>query len=565
MPSRILAGHLKTCDGQILWANEDAHSLLGFPLGALTDMPLGDVLPLGPQMPQTKADSETGPSADMQVPARGAIDVHRVALRAHHGRSILVDMRGERMDDRCILWTFGLTAQGVRGERLDTLSRHDALTRLPNRIPSIEELGRTPHAHDSDPHRLLAVSYLDIDRFRDVNDRFGPAGGDAVLREVARRLKTALPPGAVAARVGGDEFALVVSVTSRQQCEALLQQLLARLAHPYRLQDRSVRLRVSVGVALMGHGEQPTEVMLQHAQHAVFFAKRVGGSQVHFFDAAQALEEQQEQLIRQRIKEGLVRNEFVLAYQPKVDMQRGVVIGFEALIRWQHPERGWLQPAAFVPLIEDHELVEQIGDWAIGEAVRQAAHWLALGVKTSVSVNVSPRHLLRPDFIERLTLHLGRFPQLHTGVLELEILETTAIKDFGAVADFIGACKELGVPVTMDDFGTGYSSLTYLRRLPVTALKLDQSFVRGMLEDAEDRAIVEGILVMARGMGRQAIAEGVESTAHGDALMALGCTLGQGYGIAKPLPADQVPDWIAGFERAPLWPTAGKGQQGVAG
>jgi EAL domain-containing protein (putative c-di-GMP-specific phosphodiesterase class I) len=160
---------------------------------------------------------------------------------------------------------------------------------------------------------------------------------------------------------------------------------------------------------------------------------------------------------------------------------------------------------------------------------------------------------LRPDFIERLAFHLGRFPQLHAGVLELEILETTAIKDFAAVADFIDACKELGVPVTMDDFGTGYSSLTYLRRLPVTAIKLDQSFVRGMLEDAEDRAIVEGILVMARGLGRKAIAEGVESVAHGDALMALGCTLGQGYGIAKPLAADQIPDWIAGFERSPPW------------
>jgi diguanylate cyclase (GGDEF)-like protein len=550
MPNRTLAGHLKTCDGLILWADEDAHNLLGYPFGALTDMPFGDVLPV---RPDSKPDSRVSPAGDMQVPARGAIEILSVGLRAHHGRSILVGLRGERMDDGCILWAFGLTARGVRGERLDMLSRHDALTRLPNRVPSVEELGQTPRAHDGDPDRLLAVCCLDIDRFRDVNDKFGPMGGDAVLREVARRLKTALPHDAVAARIGGDEFALVLSFTDRQQCEELLQQLLARLAHPYRLQDRSARLRISVGVALMVHGEQPTEVMLQHAQHAVFFAKRAGGSQVHFFNAAQALEEQQEQQIRQRIKEGLTRGEFVLVYQPKVDMQRGLVIGVEALIRWQHPERGLLQPAAFVPLIEDHELVEQLGDWAIGEAVRQAADWLAAGVKTSVSVNISPRHLLRPDFIERLAFHLGRFPQLHAGVLELEILETTAIKDFGVVADFIGACKELGVPVTMDDFGTGYSSLTYLRQLPVTALKLDQSFVRGMLKDAEDQAIVEGILVMARGLGRKAIAEGVESVAHGDALMALGCTLGQGYGIAKPLPADQIPNWIANFERSPPW------------
>ena len=184
----------------------------------------------------------------------------------------------------------------------------------------------------------------------------------------------------------------------------------------------------------------------------------------------------------------------------------------------------------------------------IGEAVKQVACWQAQGLQTAISVNISPRHLLRPDFVSRLACHLGRFPQLPSGMLELEILETTAIRDFDAVANFIRACGALGVPVTLDDFGTGYSSLTYLRRLPVTALKLDQSFVRGMLDDHEDRAIVRGILVMAHGLGLKAIAEGVESKAHGDALIVLGCTLGQGCGIAKPLPADKIPEWIANFE-----------------
>ncbi|VTU27718.1 Cyclic di-GMP phosphodiesterase Gmr [Variovorax sp. SRS16] len=546
MSNRNLAGHLKICDGQIVWADEDAHNLLGYPLGALADMPFADVL-------ANEQDAPGPEGGAMQVPALGAIYYERVTLQGQQGGTLLTDMRGERMDDLCILWSFKLAVRGVRGERLDVLSRHDALTRLPNRIPSVEELSQTPHPHDGNAGRLLAVCYLDLDRFRDINDSFGPVGGDAVLREVARRLKAAVPHDATVARVGGDEFALVLPLSSEEQCRALLRQILARLAHPFRLQDRSARLRASVGVALMAHGAQPTEVMLQHAQHAVFFAKRAGGSQMHFFDADQALEEQQEQQIRQRIREGLAQHEFILAYQPKVDMRCGTVIGFEALVRWQHPERGLLQPAAFVPMIEDHELVERLGDWALGESVRQAAQWLAAGVQTSVSVNISPRHLLRPDFIERLAFHLGRFPQLHAGVLELEILETTAIKDFSAVAEFIGACKELGVPVTMDDFGTGYSSLTYLRQLPVAALKLDHSFVRGMLEDAEDQAIVKGILVMAHGLGRKAIAEGVESVAHGDALMALGCTLGQGYGIARPLPPDQVPDWIAGFERAPPW------------
>ena len=546
MPTRIVAGHLKICDGQILWADEDAHQLLGYPAGALADVPFSDLyepaagglLPAGDAMP---------------APVRGIIEHPGVTLLGMQDQRVVVDMRGERMEDRCVLWTFGLASRGLRGERLHVLSRRDLLTRLPNRIPAIEALGTLMHAHEGQAPRLLGVCYLDIDRFRDINDRFGPAGGDAVLREVARRLKSAVPSDAIVARVGGDEFALVLSFADREQCENLMQQILARLMHPYRLQERMARLRASIGVALMAYGDQPTEVMLQHAQHAVFQGKRPGGSNVHFFDARQARDEQAERQALARIKEGLQHGEFLLAYQPKVDMRCGTVVGFEALIRWRHPERGLLQPSEFVELIEDHELVEDLGDWAIAEAVRQVAEWQALGVRTAVSVNISPRHMLRPDFIQRLSLHLERFPELPAGVLELEILETTAIKDFSAVSQFIAACVDMGVPVTMDDFGTGYSSLSYLRRLPLTALKLDQSFVAGMLDDAEDQAIVESILLLARALGRKIIAEGVESVAHGQALLDLGCTLGQGYGIAKPLPAAQVPAWITGFEQAPPW------------
>ena len=545
MTTRLSVGHLKVSERQIVWADEDAHHMLGYLVGALADMPFSDVY-------APDAEAMNTVPGDLGMPALGAIDRQGVALKTGNGVGLRVDMRGERMEDGCTLWTLNPAVSETRAVRMGLLSRHDALTRLPNRVPSIDELPVRPGGDGTTP-RMLGVFYLDLDRFRDINEAFGPVGGDAVLREVARRLKAAVPHDATVARVGGDEFALVLSFASRKQCEALLQQILARLAHPFRLQDRLARIRPSVGVALMLQGEQPTEVMLQHAQHAVFFAKRAAGSRVHFFDADQALEEQEGMLIRQRIGEALAREEFCLAYQPKVDMRCGHVIGLEALIRWQHPERGLLQPSVFIPLVEDHELIEQIGDWVIGEALRQAAVWLAQGVKTSVSVNISPRHMQRPDFIEMLAAHLARFPQLHLGVLELEILESTAITDFTTATHFVEDCKVLGVPVTMDDFGTGYSSLTYLRRLPVSALKLDQSFVKGVLDNSEDQAIVKGILLLAKGLGRKAVAEGVESVAHGHALMALGCTLGQGYGIARPMPPDAVPQWIAGFEAAPLW------------
>lgn len=549
MSSSLPAGHLKVRDGTIVWADQGVHQWLGHAPGTLAGTAFADLFEA------TAADGhpDGGRVDRLRVPAQGAVGQSGVTLRNQCGfPAAVVDLSAERMDDRSVLWSVSPNARAGRTERLDMLSRHDALTRLPNRIPSLHELRQNSHAHGGDAGRVLAVCYLDLDGFRNVNDRLGPAGGDAVLREVARRLRTAVPPDATVARVGGDEFALVLSFDDPLQCEALLSQVLAVLAEPFRTLDHSARLRASIGVALMTLGEEPTEVMLQHAQHAVFFAKRAGGGRTHYFDVELAFEEQEELQFRQRIERGLRHNEFFLAYQPKVDMQLGRVVGVEALVRWQHPERGLLQPDAFVTFIEDHALVEELGDWVIGEAVRQAARWYAVGLAIPVSVNISPRHLLRHDFIARLVTHLAQFPARRPGVLELEILETTAIKDFAAVAHFIEACQALGVSVTMDDFGTGYSSLTCLRQLPVSTIKLDRSFVLGMVDDVEDRAIVEGILVMARGLGLKVIAEGVESAAHGEALLALGCTLGQGYGIARPMPAGQVPDWIAAFEATPL-------------
>ncbi|RYZ00983.1 MAG: bifunctional diguanylate cyclase/phosphodiesterase [Comamonadaceae bacterium] len=541
MPHHELAGHFKVRDGLVVWADQDAHELLGYPIGALADMMAADVF----ASPAECADDA------LSVPALGDVNRLAVRLRTRHQAELVVDMHGERMDDHCTLWTVRRAAGGLRRARVEALARHDALTGLSRRVATQEEMQRSRHR----PHTagaVLAVCFLDIDGFREVNGQVGPAGGDAVLCEVARRLRGALPTGAMVARVGGDEFALLLWRADAADCSAFLQQLLARLAHPYRWNDQPVRLRFNVGVALAGADAQPAEVLLQQARQAVFLAKQAG-DEICFFDAARALEAREAVGMRQRMRLALERQEFVLAYQPKVDMHRGRVVGLEALIRWQHPERGLLQPGAFIPLVEDHALVEQLGDWAIAESLRQASAWLTQGVPVSISVNVSPRALLQPDFVERLAAHLARHPQLGAGVLELEILETTAIQDLKTVSGFIARCERLGVPVVLDDFGTGYSSLTYLRELPASGLKLDRSFVCGILHSEADRAIVRGILVMADGLGRRVVAEGVESVAHGEALLALGCTLGQGFGIAKPLPPEQVTDWIAAFERAPPW------------
>lgn len=256
---------------------------------------------------------------------------------------------------------------------------------------------------------------------------------------------------------------------------------------------------------------------------------------------------------RDRIACALTRHEFTLHYQPKVDMRGGTVVGLEALIRWNHPELGLLQPAAFIPRVEDHALIESVGDWVIGEAARQAGRWRELGLHTSIAVNVSPRHLQHPDFINRLAMQLDAVPGLHANALELEIVETSVIHDMCRAVDVVRACRQLGVAVTLDDFGTGYACLTELRELPVTGIKLDRSFVGNILHSKADQAIVDGILLMARGLDISVIAEGVESPAHGAALLERGCTLGQGFGIARPMHAVDVPGWIVDYERAPLW------------
>ncbi|WP_225784868.1 EAL domain-containing protein [Xenophilus sp. Marseille-Q4582] len=260
-------------------------------------------------------------------------------------------------------------------------------------------------------------------------------------------------------------------------------------------------------------------------------------------------------LSRAQIAQGLAAGEFRLVYQPKVDLQEGRVIGAEALVRWEHPEHGWLQPRHFVPSIEDDTLIEAVGDWVLQEAARQCrrwAHaWTAPGRRMPVAVNISPRHLERADFIERLTRHLEAGDATNPVPLELELLETPAVQDLDEAARIITACRDMGVPVTLDDFGTGYAMLSYLRTLPVSGLKLDRSYVGGLLDDVRDRAIVRSLLALARSFDCEVVAEGVATPAHARALLELGCTRGQGFGIAPPLRAEDLPGWVAAFEAAP--------------
>jgi diguanylate cyclase (GGDEF)-like protein/PAS domain S-box-containing protein len=441
-------------------------------------------------------------------------------------------------------------------QRLEHLAHFDALTQLPNRMLLADRL-QLAMAHADRNRRLLAVCYLDLDGFKPVNDTHGHAAGDRLLIEVAQRLKACVRGDDTVARLGGDEFVLLLSgLIDVHECDQALKRVSAGLTQPFHIAGHEVRISASIGVTLYPQDGSDADTLLRHADQAMYVAKQAGRNRHHLFDPENDRRARRRRDEVARIHDGLLAGEFVLYHQPKVDMRQGLVVGAEALIRWQHPERGLLQPAEFLPATEGNELAIELGDWVIRAALDQLAAWTAAGINLELSINIAGEHLQHPGFARELARHLAAHPTVPPERLALEVLETAAIDDIAGVADLFSECKALGVSFALDDFGTGYSSLTYFRRLPAEMLKIDQSFVRDMLDDPEDLAIVEGVIGLTRAFKRQVIAEGVETVEHGLVLLLLGCDLAQGYGIARPMPAAELPAWIAAFRPDELWGAA---------
>jgi diguanylate cyclase (GGDEF)-like protein len=438
-------------------------------------------------------------------------------------------------------------------ERITHLAYHDALTQLPNRVLLTDRLQQGMAQARRDQWRL-AVCYLDLDGFKLINDTWGHEQGDQVLISVARRLKECVRAGDTVARLGGDEFALLlVNLASVEECERTLDRVMAALKIPFVIESQAVQLGASLGVTLYPDDQGDPDALLRHVDQAMYDAKQAWGCRYQWFDAVHDRRAREYRTLLQQIQDGLEANEFCLYYQPKVDMRRGVVIGLEALIRWQRPEEGLLPPARFMPVVENSDLAVMIDQWVLNEALRQMTLWASQGVDVPVSVNLSGRYLQKPNFTNRLQMLIAKYPAALVNGLILEILETAAFEDMQKVSRLITDGQSLGVRFALDDFGTGYSSLTYLKNLPVEILKIDQSFVRDLLTDAEARAIVEGVIGLSRAFRRMVIAEGVETAEHGRLLLDLGCNLAQGYGIARPMPPEQVPDWIACWRPPDAW------------
>ncbi|MFT8243153.1 putative bifunctional diguanylate cyclase/phosphodiesterase [Roseomonas sp. BN140053] len=425
--------------------------------------------------------------------------------------------------------------------KLSFMAHHDALTGLPNRVMFREHmehaLGRARRGHG------LAVLTLDLDQFKAVNDTLGHSVGDGLLCAVAGRLLGCVRDSDLVVRLGGDEFAVVQEqAVQPQDAAALARRLIEALAPPFLIEEHQVVIGTSIGIVLANGGEDGPDALLKSADLALYRAKAEGRGTFRFFEAEMDALAQARRSLELDLRRALVLNQFELFYQPLVDATHSVITGFEALLRWNHPERGMVSPALFIPLAEEIGVIEQIGGWVLRRACQDAAGWPGT---LKVAVNLSPVQFRNRDLAKEVTAVLAatRLPACR---LELEITESLLLQDSEGVLAILHEMRALGVRIAMDDFGTGYSSLSYLRRFPFDKIKIDQSFIRGLAENEDCGAIVRAVIGLGRSLGMAVNAEGVETAEQLEALRVEGCSEVQGYFFSKPRPAGEIAGLLQG-------------------
>ena len=423
---------------------------------------------------------------------------------------------------------------------LDHLAHHDTLTDLPNRILLQDRLAQAIELARSQG-RQLAVMFMDLDQFKHINDSLGHAVGDQLLRSVAQRLVGCVHHSDTISRQGGDEFVLLLPYIERAEDVALpAQKMLAALALPHHIDRHDLHITTSIGISIYPDDGQDAETLIKNADTAMYSAKENGRNNYKFFEQSMNARAVQRQFIEGGLRYALERQEFVLHYQPKIDLHSGTIVGVEVLIRWQHPQRGLLPPAQFIAIAEDCGLILPIGRWVLREACSQAQAWRQAGLAPiTVAVNTSAPEFRAKDFIENIRATLA-----DTGLepchLELELTESVLMRDAESTDSVLHVLADLGVKLAVDDFGTGYSSLSYLRKFPIDTLKIDQSFVTQMISNADNATIVCAVINMAKSLRLRVIAEGVETAEECAFLLAHQCDEGQGYYFGRPMAAEAL-------------------------
>ncbi len=436
---------------------------------------------------------------------------------------------------------------------LEQLAHYDKLTGLPNRALLNDRL-EMGLAQAKRTRGSLAVCFMDLDGFKPVNDTYGHETGDALLIEISKRILSISRATDTVARLGGDEFVLLFpEISGEDECRHMLERIMDAIRQPLHVNGNEIQISASIGIAIYPEDVNDGESLIRHADQAMYIAKQMGRNRMHFFDAANDQLAQLRSEGLSRVAMALDHDELVLYYQPKVDMKSGRVVGMEALIRWLHPQRGLIPPVEFLPLIENSDFEIRLSEWVIKTAMAQLISWQKEGIRLSVSVNLPARHLQSHGFSEFIASTVSKHQELDANTFELEVLESAALGDMGAAIQKMRSCIAQGIHFSIDDFGTGYASLAYLRRLPARTIKIDQVFVSDMLDDEDDLSIVEGVISLARAFKKEVIAEGVETVEHGVRLLNFGCHLAQGYGIARPMEAALIPDWVRNYQPPAEW------------
>ena len=421
---------------------------------------------------------------------------------------------------------------------LDRLAHYDGLTDLPNRMLLHDRLGQAIEAARRQGRRF-AVLFMDLDRFKHINDSLGHGVGDQLLKSVSQRLVECVRQSDTVSRQGGDEFVLLLpEVEHAEDAAQSAQKILAALALPHRVGNQDLHISVSIGISVYPDDGDSVEALLQSADTAMYYAKESGRNNFKFFEQDMNARAVERQTIEAHLRLALLRHELVLHYQPKIDLASGAIVGAEALIRWQHPQRGLLQPQEFVPIAEDCGLIRPVGRWVLHQACLQAQAWLQASLPPiTMAVNTSALEFRAGDFLENLrtTLAQSCFDPRN---LEIELTESVLIRDAESSETLLHEIARLGVKLAIDDFGTGYSSLSYLKLFPIDTLKIDKSFVNQMSSNADDVSIVNAVVSMGKSLRKRIVAEGVESAEQYACLLALRCDEGQGYYFSRPVPAE---------------------------
>jgi diguanylate cyclase (GGDEF)-like protein/PAS domain S-box-containing protein len=433
-----------------------------------------------------------------------------------------------------------VSATRQMARQLSYLAQHDYLTDLPNRMLLNDRLEQAISLAERHGYRI-AVLFLDLDRFKHINDSLGHVVGDQLLQAVASRLKTAVRRSDTVGRRGGDEFVLILSeLDVPEKARASAAKLLAALTVPYHIGLHDLHVPVSIGVSIYPDDTKDAETLINNADTAMYHAKENGRNNCQFFKQEMVVRAVERQFIEGSLSVALPRNEFTLHYQPKIDLASKAIVGVEALLRWRHPERGFIPPGHFVPIAEDTGLILPIGQWVLREACRQSRAWLDAGLPpVPMAVNISAIEFRSRDFLERIRAILDE-TRLDPQCLELELTESVLMAHADSTVSMLKSLKRIGVQLTVDDFGTGYSSLSYLRQFPIDSLKVDRSFVHEISSKSDDTVIVSAVISMGNSLKKRVIAEGVETREQLDFLTAAGCEEAQGYYFNPPMVADQL-------------------------